>query len=69
MNETTNVFPLLQPDQIADPLTDILRAGARELIARAVENEFTTFLETTNIWRCRMVGDRRAKLPPASALP
>ncbi|MGY4567216.1 hypothetical protein ACVWY5_000285 [Bradyrhizobium sp. USDA 3256] len=47
MTETTNVFPLRQPDQIADPLTDILRAGARELIARAVEIEFTTFLETT----------------------
>jgi transposase-like protein len=47
MHQTSNVFPLRQPDQIIDPLTDILRAGARELIARAVEVEFTTFLETT----------------------
>ena len=47
MTQTTNVFPLRQPDEIADPLTDILRAGARELIARAVEIEFNTFLDAT----------------------
>jgi transposase-like protein len=44
MNETTNVFPLRQPDQIDDPLTDILRSGARDLLARAVELEAEAFL-------------------------
>lgn len=48
-----------RPDQIADPLTDILRAGARELIARAVEIEFTTFLETT---KHLTLSDGRARL-------
>jgi transposase-like protein len=47
MNETSKVFSLRQPDRVEDALTDILRAGARELIARAVEIEFNAFLETT----------------------
>jgi len=47
MNETTNVLHFRQPDRIEDPLTDILRAGARDLIARAVEIEFNAFLEAT----------------------
>jgi transposase-like protein len=33
-----------QKDEIDDPLTAILRAGARRLIAQAVEAEFETFL-------------------------
>src|SRR5260370_9990858 len=32
---------------IADPLTEILRTGARRLIAQAVEAEFETFLAST----------------------
>jgi hypothetical protein len=39
MNETTNIFPLRQPDAIDDPLTHILRAGARQLLAQSVEVE------------------------------
>jgi len=46
MNETTNIVPLRQPDEIDDPLTDILRAGARQLLAQAVEIEVETFLAT-----------------------
>ncbi|HXY57947.1 MAG TPA: IS256 family transposase [Methylocystis sp.] len=38
------VVPLRQPDAIDDPLTEILRCGARRLIAQAVEAEFETFL-------------------------
>ena len=30
MNENSNVVPLRQPDEIDDPLTNILRSGARE---------------------------------------
>ncbi|TAI59578.1 transposase, partial [Bradyrhizobium sp. Leo170] len=35
-----------QPDEIDDPLTNILRAGARQLLAQAVEVEVETFLAT-----------------------
>jgi putative transposase len=43
MNENT-VIQLHQPDEIDDPLTEILRSGARRLIAQAVEAEFDAFL-------------------------
>ena len=38
------VISYRQKDEIVDPLTEILRAGARRLIAQAVEAEFETFL-------------------------
>jgi len=38
------VISYRQKDEIDDPLTEILRAGARRLIAQAVEAEFETFL-------------------------
>jgi len=38
------VISYRQKDEIDDPLTEILRAGARRLIAQAVEAEFATFL-------------------------
>ncbi|MCK1742133.1 IS256 family transposase [Bradyrhizobium sp. 139] len=40
------MVPLRQPDEIDDPLTNILRAGARQLLAQAVEIEVETFLAT-----------------------
>jgi putative transposase len=44
MNEDTVVrFPI--PGVIEDPLTELLRDGARRLIAQAVEAEFEAFLE------------------------
>ena len=46
MNETSNIVALRQPDDIDDPLTNILRAGARQLLAQAVEIEVETFLTT-----------------------
>lgn len=39
MNEPSNIVPLRHPDEIDDPLTNILRAGARQLLAQAVEAE------------------------------
>ena len=45
MNDNSNVFPLRQPGNIDDPLTDILRSGARRLLAQAIEMEAETFLE------------------------
>lgn len=44
MNETTNVLRLRQPDEFDDPLTDVLRTGARKLLAQAIEIEAETFL-------------------------
>ena len=46
MNDNSNVFPHRQPGNIDDPLTDILRSGARRLLAQAIELEAETFLET-----------------------
>ena len=39
-----NVVALRQKDEIDDPLTQILRAGAKRLIEQAVEAEFAAFL-------------------------
>src|ERR671912_1744070 len=43
MSDTT-VIPLRQPDTIEDPLTAVLRSGARRLLAQAVEAEAEAFL-------------------------
>ncbi len=37
MNDPINVVRLRQPDEVDDPLTEVLRAGARRLLAQAVE--------------------------------
>ena len=44
MNDHSNIVPLRQPGAIGDPLTDILRNGARQLLAQAVEMEARDFL-------------------------
>ena len=44
MDENSNVVRLRQPDVVDDPLTEVLRAGARQLLAQAVELEVETFL-------------------------
>lgn len=46
MNETSNIVALRQPAEIGDPLTNILRSGARQLLAQAVEIEVEAFLAT-----------------------
>lgn len=46
MNETSKVLPFRQPGSIDDPLTEILRAGARRLLAQAIETEAENFLES-----------------------
>jgi putative transposase len=43
MSDTT-VIPLRQPDTIEDPLTTVLRSGARRLLAQAIEAEAEAFL-------------------------
>jgi putative transposase len=44
MTETTNIVRLRQPDMIDDPLTSVLRAGARQLLTQAIEIEAEAFL-------------------------
>lgn len=44
MNETINIVLLRQPDEFDDPLIDVLRTGARKLLAQAIEIEAETFL-------------------------
>src|SRR3977135_1482649 len=44
MNENSNIVSLRQPDEIDDPLTNILRSGARRLLAQAIESEAEAFL-------------------------
>ena len=45
MTSTTTVVPLRQPATIDDPLTAVLRSGARRLLAQAIEAEAEAFLE------------------------
>ena len=44
MEQYSNIVRLRQPDAIDDPLTEVLRAGARQLLTRAVELEVEAFL-------------------------
>ena len=44
MTSNTTVVPLRQPETIDDPLTAILRSGARRLLAQAIEAEAEAFL-------------------------
>jgi hypothetical protein len=62
----TNVFQLSQPGSFSDPLTEVLRNGARALLAKAVEAEVATLLsryadESTDNDRQRLV--RHGHLP------
>jgi hypothetical protein len=40
----TNIFQLSQPGTFSDPLTEVLRNGARALLTQAVEAEVAAFL-------------------------
>jgi transposase-like protein len=44
MDSSTNIIRLRQPEEIDDPLTELLRVGARRLLAQAVEMEAEAFL-------------------------
>lgn len=46
MSSPSTIVPLRQPDAIDDPLTAILRSGARRLLAQAIEAEAEAFLAT-----------------------
>ena len=44
MNVDSTVVRLRQPEVVDDPLTEVLRAGARRLLAQAIEAEADAFL-------------------------
>src|SRR4051794_7685632 len=44
MNEDSTVVRFPQPEVVDDPLSEVLRAGARRLLAQAIEAEAETFL-------------------------
>lgn len=44
MEQNSTVVRLRQPDEFDDPLTSILRSGARQLLAQAIEMEAEAFL-------------------------
>ena len=44
MTSINTVIPLRQPNEIEDPLTAVLRSGARRLLAQAIEAEADAFL-------------------------
>ncbi len=46
MTSSSSVVSLRQPDTIDDPLTAVLRSGARRLLAQAIEVEAEAFLAT-----------------------
>src|SRR5512132_136759 len=68
-----NVVSLRRPDDRAeDPLTEVLRHGARRLLAQAIEAEVATFLEATPIWSMRRaagVWSATASCPSAPSRP
>jgi putative transposase len=59
MDSSTNIIRLRQPEEIDDPLTEVLRAGARRLLAQAVEMEAEVFLAAMQDLR---LPDGRARL-------
>src|SRR5918997_499263 len=59
MLNPTSIVRLRQPDEIDDPLTEVLRTGARRLLAQAVEMEAEAFLAAMQDLR---LPDGRARL-------
>lgn len=49
--EKNNTVFFPQPEDVTDPLTELLRQGARQLIQQAVEAELTVFLEQFSLLR------------------
>ena len=62
----TNVFQLSQPGTFADPLTEVLRNGARALLAQAVETEVGALLASH---ADKLTEDGRARLVRHGHLP
>src|SRR4249920_4064132 len=66
-----NVVQLIQPGSFSDPLTEVLRNGARSMLAKAVEAEVASFLAKhadlkTDDGRSRLV--RHGHLPERAVM-
>ena len=59
MSKPTSFVRLRQPDDVDDPLTEVLRAGARRLLVGAVELEAEAFLASMQEMR---LSDGRSRL-------
>ena len=59
MTRECTVLPFQHPEEMDDPLTSVLREGARRLLAQAVEAEAEAFLAAT---RNERLADGRARL-------
>ena len=62
----TNVFELSQPGTFADPLTEVLRNGARALLVQAVEAEVAALL---SVHADKLTEDGRQRLVRHEHLP
>ena len=51
-----NIIKLIQPGTVEDPLTEILRTGARALLAQAVEAEVADFICASRSMATRVSG-------------
>ena len=58
MDEDSTVVRFRQPEEIDDPLTAVLRSGARRLLAQAIEAEAEAFLA---LMADRQLADGRAR--------
>ncbi len=62
----SNVFTLSQPGAFSDPLTEVLRSGARSLLAHAIEAEVAAFLGS---YADKLTEDGRRRLVRHGHLP
>ena len=62
----TNVFQLSQPGTFVDPLTEVLRNGARALLAQAIEAEVAALL---SLHADKLTEDGRQRLVRHGHLP
>ena len=62
----TNVFQFSQPGTFADPLTEVLRNGARALLTQAIEAEVAAVL---NCYADKLTDDGRQRLVRHGHLP
>jgi putative transposase len=60
MTMNSTVVPLRQPDAVEDPLTAVLRSGARRLLSQAIEAEAEAFLAMMKGERPTERGERMA---------
>ena len=67
MTSDSTVIPLRQPEEIDDPLTTVLRRGARRLLAQAIEAEAEAFLASMKDMRLAEGRTHRAAWARAGA--